>query len=217
MQTLAAIHLIKNMKTPFQRFRSDKKYLIALIPAVALIYCWIKHFTLLPFTKPESFYYIFSTIAQSYGAILGLTGAYTIFLINSIDSRIFSIGQILLKDIRAKNKDEILCQAKLDDYLENDIKISILKDNKNFQGDRAEFIGLKIYRKILVINGIYIAIVLSIIVAFSIVLLPYSESFISSHKECGMDLIVFIILLSIFSLIETIIFIKDVVKNATDI
>jgi len=194
----------------------DKKYLLTVLPLLGLTFCIIKHINLYPFLKTESYYYIFSTIAQCFGAILGLIGAYTIFMINSVDNRIFKIGIILLNKIRLEYTNEEFQQAKLDEYLKRPQIVDYFDKNKIFQGDKHEFLALKRYRSYLAYSGIYIAIVLCIIITFSLILLPFSESFIAFHNKFGMDLILIILLIAIFGLLETIIFIFDVF-NVTDI
>jgi hypothetical protein len=187
-------------------FIKEKWYIIIVLLTIGLFCCILNHFDFISLEK-EEYLYTFSSIAQCFSGILALVGAYAIFMITSLDSRIDSIIKLLLCILEKKIPEKTFEKTGID-YL---IKEYPLPENLKYTSYIKIYNGFKAYRITLSYSTVYLAIILSLIIVSSLILLPFSASFEHFHPKIGLKFIILDIQFAIWGIFETIFFIKKAI------
>jgi hypothetical protein len=168
-------------------------------------------------TMSESTYlYIFSTIAQSFAALIGLLATFVIFMITNIDNKRSDIGKIII-DLYTKYKPgRYPSPLKLGDYyMEKDIRPNLKELNIDDYNDLFDdYKRLNSYRKYLIGYSIYPLILLTLIFIVSLISFCFT-SYLICNIQIGREYSTGLITISIASVIEMIIFIIKVIYRAT--
>lgn len=193
-------------------FINERWYISIVLLTIGLFCCILNHFDFTSLKK-EEYFYTFSTIAQSFSGILALVGAYAIFMITSIDSRIDLIIKLLLNTLKRKFPDKIFEKTGIDYVIE---KYPLL-ENHTYTSNVKIYYGFKSFRKTLSYSAVYLAIILSLIIISSLILLPFSGSFEKYYPKFGLNFVILDILFAIWGIFETIFFIKNAIDCNGDL
>jgi hypothetical protein len=190
---------------------------------IGIAFCVLPQYYMTFNFDPSGLYYTFSTIAQTLGAITGITGTFLIFGVNVLSNRILEAEDHYIREFNlslkaeADSKGETRCNQYSTRELEAilDLEKSELPINmyEPFRQYRQRLTQLKMNREIFIKHSLFPFVINIVTMILSIVLIPFSH--LPEHSLLfSKFLTISVVYLACWSIIECFVYMYKATKHS---